>query len=351
MNYEGAYKALMIEYSRERSMAKRAQIDRRGEVFEKIPRLRELDELYTQNLISMMKQAAGLIGRNPDDSADQGADQGAAFAEGVRTARELSGQRRGLLAANGYPENYLTDTYACPACRDTGFVGGVRCACFKQRLTEKYYDLSNVIRLSKDEHFDNFDIRYYSEEIDKDHGISPYENIKTVYTASRNFIRKFGAEFQNLLFYGDTGLGKTFLCSCIARELLDGQHTVLYDTAPRIFKKMEEVRFNKENVYAPSEELEMLFEAELLILDDLGSEFATVVTNAGLFDVINRRIIDKRPTIISTNLSLNDLQLHYSDRIVSRLFGNYLMLNFFGEDIRVRKKLAPINRRKKKQAD
>lgn len=343
MNYQGAYNAVMIEYSHRQSLAARERQRRREEVAGKIPDMPELEELYGRNLASMMRQASAAIG------AGDGGYDAAAFSECVQTLRDLSRRRAAALEENGYPRDYLTNAYSCAACKDTGFAGGERCNCFKQRLTEKYYDLSNILRLSKDECFENFDFRYYSEAVDADHGISPHDNIRTIYAASRNFTKKFGAEFQNLLLYGDTGLGKTFLCNCIARELLDSQHTVLYDTAPRIFKKMEEQRFSKEYADAgANEELEMLFDAELLILDDLGSEFMTVVTNTGLFDVINRRIIDKRPTIISTNLSLNDLQSHYSDRIVSRLFGNYLMLNFFGEDIRVQKKLSPLSKRKKK---
>jgi len=160
--------------------------------------------------------------------------------------------------------------------------------------------------------------------------------------AVRKIAERFAKEFEpgeeNLLFYGETGLGKTFMCRCIAKAVLDEGFIVLYVTAPHLFKLVQAHHFNRDNAEDAGEQLDAVHEADLLILDDLGAEFSTIVTDSALFEVINQRLLDKRSTVISTNLTIAELRDHYTERIVSRFLGSYKMLKFFGDDIREKKR-------------
>ena len=169
--------------------------------------------------------------------------------------------------------------------------------------------------------------------------ISPKENIKQIYSHCIRFIEQFDDNFDNLIFYGNSGLGKTFLCNCIAKDLLDRGKTVIYLTAFQLFQLFEQVRFNKDDEENSSRNyLDTIFTVDLLIIDDLGTEFSTSLTGSELFNCLNSRLLDKKHTIISTNLSPNDWQKQYSERIVSRIFGHYKALKLIGEDIRIQKK-------------
>ena len=162
-----------------------------------------------------------------------------------------------------------------------------------------------------------------------------------VYDICVGFIEKFDFEKRNLLFYGSAGLGKTFLCNCIAKELLDKGYTVLYLTAPQLFKLFDEARFHREDLGDDSKDiLETLRSTDLLIIDDLGTESSNAPSISEFFDVLNARYLNQLSTIISTNLAPNEWSNYYSDRIISRIFGNYTTLKFYGQDIRLLKKYS-----------
>ena len=239
-------------------------------------------------------------------------------------------EKNDILFKLNLPQNYL-DVYTCHDCKDTGYVKNKKCKCFVQKLIEKYYDFSNLKNVFEKENFEMFDLRYYPDRCYDDDKTS-HELITRVYEKSLRFVNNFDNEFKNLLFYGNTGLGKTFFCNCIAKEILEKGKTVLYATAPQLFKLMESIRFNK------AEYDEMIFNCDLLIIDDLGTEFATLPTQSELFNIINTRMLARKPIIISTNLSMQELEKQYSSRIFSRLIGNYQLLKFTGEDIRLQKK-------------
>ncbi len=324
-----AYKQVMREYEHLRDEERTLAHAKKDELYEKFPRLREIDEELTQTGLRLAK--AALNGEGGD------------FAEAFhREQSALLEEKNAILTANGYAKDYLSPTYRCERCKDTGYIGNKKCGCLQQRLIDRYYRQSNLGEVLKRENFDQFDFRLYSEEADERFGISPNKNMQAVYKKCMEFIKRFDEDPKNLLFYGDTGLGKTFLCNCIAKDLLDMGKSVLYVTAPRIFKKIEDFRFNRSEQDNPDEQLELLYEVDLLIIDDLGSEFSTVITNTELFNIINTRQLERRPMIISTNLNLPELQNVYSDRIASRLYGHYEMLRLFGDDIRVAKKLGGI---------
>ncbi len=330
MAHKQALKEILREYEMDRLLAKRELDRRKSELYEKIPRLEEIDSRLTKLGITLSKIILS-EGGNSETFFE--------FRENIKILKE---EKLEILNENGYNESYFENIYKCMECKDTGYVGNKKCKCLTQKLVERYYNISNVNKIIEKENFDMFDFRYYSEEVDSKTGVSPLSNMQNIYSSCMSFITNFdkiiNGNLENLLFYGETGLGKTFLCNCIAKDILDKGKTVLYVTAPQIFKKIEDFRFGREMIDTPNEQINMIFLVDLLIIDDLGSEFPTMVTSTELFNIINTRILESKPTIISTNFSLGEFQDNYSDRIVSRLFGNYKMMHFFGDDIRVKKK-------------
>ena len=330
MGHKSVYKEIMRSYELSRSNAETLLEERRAALYHRLPRLYDIDRKLSEIGLSLAKLAL-----TKDES---GLAQARAESEALKQEKDT------LLAANGIPEDYLTAIYSCMTCSDTGFkpplLGQLpeRCSCLKQKLVEAYYSLSNIKGILEEENFDTFDARCFSPNIVESEGISPLTNMQAIYRMTTDFVQDFGVKFDNLLLYGRTGLGKTFMCHCIAKDLLDAGYTVLYLTAPRLFKIVEDYRFNRDSMEEPDEMMDAVADVDLLILDDLGAEFVTVVTSSALFDIVNQRLLAKKPMVISSNLSPQELERHYSERIVSRFTGHYRMLKFFGEDIRVKKK-------------
>jgi len=329
MAFKQLYKEVIREYEKDLLSSKKLLENHRREVYEKSPEIQRIDETLIGNGINIAKSML---------SGD--CDVKKSIEHLRKQTNALQNRKAELLDEAGFPPDYLTDIYKCKQCKDTGFVEDEKCSCFKQKLLVKYYNLSNLQSIIEDENFDTFDIRYYGTQIDPNTGISPNANIKNIYQNAIDFVRNFDNKFVNLLIYGETGLGKTFLCNCIAKDLIERGKTVLYLTAPQIFKKIEEYRFNREDLDDPDNQIEMIYEVDLLIIDDLGSEFSTVITLTELFNIVNTRLLQKKHTIFSTNLTLNDLQNSYTDRIISRFLAYYKMMGYFGDDIRVKKKLS-----------
>jgi len=326
MAYHSVLRDIMKDYEKRRDRGQALRSQRLEQMYAAAPRLREIDE---ELQLTGLGLARLIIGGKPHE------------AEALRAANaKLRSEKEAVISRMGLPTSFPDSDgiFACKKCGDTGYISGKMCACLKQELVEKYYDLSNAKNAIKSENFDTFELKYYGKQIIPSEGVSPLERIKTIHKTCVDFVAMFGEEFTNLLLYGESGLGKTFLCNCIAKELLDRGKTVLYVTAPQIFKAIEDYRFNRDAMTAPDETIEALTEVELLIIDDLGTEFPTVLTASELFNVINTRLLQQRATVISTNLTLTDLQNQYTERILSRVFGYYKRLKFIGEDIRTAKK-------------
>jgi len=332
MIYKAAYHKIMREYEAARDSAEHLLANRKAEVYRAVPEIMEIDQ-------ALAKIGAGL-------SKLALAGDTAAMAESRKRAEHLRERRKNLIETS-VGEYYLTAVHRCNICKDTGFVqespnsATARCKCLKQRLVDEYYSLSNIKGALEEENFDTFDYRIFSTEILPDEGLSPSGNMQTVYMLATQFVEKFDTTFDNLLLYGEPGLGKTFVCHCIAKDLLDAGKTVLYQTAPRLCKVLEDYRFNRESMAEPNEMIAAVDDVDLLILDDLGAEIPTVVTSAALFDIINQRLLARKHTVISTNLTPVALTNMYSERLVSRFF-NYQMIKFFGEDLRVKKKYGGL---------
>ena len=329
-NKELHYKRLLREYDLMRSKSHQEMLARQQEIYQKLPQIKSIDDELSDSGIKLVRHM--MASPNPDSLA--------AF---HKHSDDLIRTKKMILVENGYEPDYLEQKYHCNACKDTGFIGNQTCSCFKQGLINIAYEQSNLQHILDKENFNSFSLKYYSKKpIGKD-GISPYDNMVKIRQICVGLIEKFETSKESLLLTGQTGLGKTFLCNCIAKELLDNGFTVLYFTAPQLFKLFEESRFHREDMQDESKNLlDTLFDVDMLIIDDLGTESISTITISDLFNVINSRYLNQTSTIISTNLTFNQLKERYSERIVSRIIGQYTLLRFFGDDIRKLKKYMPL---------
>lgn len=210
------------------------------------------------------------------------------------------------------------------------------CSCLKQKLLDVEYNKSNIHNLDK-ENFNNFNLNLYSDEINKEKNnsdISPRENIKKIKKLAEQFIQDFDdPDAKNLLFTGNTGLGKSFISNCIANEILSVGKTVLYQTASEMLESIIDYRFGKSNKNIGNN----IYSVDLLIIDDLGTETINSLKSTELYNIINTRLLNNKKTIISTNLNIKNLYENYDERIVSRFVGYYNICRFFGDDIRLKK--------------
>ncbi|MEY8517030.1 ATP-binding protein [Lachnospiraceae bacterium 29-84] len=318
------YNTLIRRYEEKQLENQHIVMERIHTLYHKYPRFLEID-----NAISSISVAQAKELMEGDENAL------------VRLKAQLDVLRKekmNLLASHGYPQDYLEPPYGCPDCKDTGYIGNRKCHCFQQAAIDLVYTQSNIRQILEEENFQNFSYRYYS-----DSQINPATNLSSLATAKQavdscmDFIHTFDLKFNNLFFYGDTGTGKTFLSNCVAKELLDAGHSVIYFTASSLFHIFERNDFGREA--APSMDYQNIFGCDLLIIDDLGTELANAFTASRLFLCLNERILRKKSTIISTNLGLGQLVDLYSERTFSRISSSYTMIKLFGNDIRLQKKL------------
>lgn len=255
----------------------------------------------------------------------------------------LKQEKEQLLHSLKIDDSFWHPNYECKKCNDTGYLvsdNNVMCTCLKQKLIDLQYNKSNISRL-ENENFDTFNLNVFSNIADEkkyNSNLSPRENMKQVKDIAIHFIKNFDQpDEKNLLFTGNTGLGKTFLSNCIANEILKSGKTVLYQTAPVLLDAIVDYRFGKTDNFI----YQNILNADLLIIDDLGTENLNSIKFTELFNVINTRLLNQNnhvtKTIISTNLSLNNLFNTYDERIFSRLAGYYNICRFYGDDLRLQK--------------
>lgn len=320
------YNAIMRSYD-DRRAASRALLEaRQAEIDRTLPAYGQLHKQIIENSMSFARNSL-FSGESPADT------------EALRRQNEeLSRKKDALLVANGYPADYLSPIYVCRDCEDTGMIGEERCHCFKQAVVDLLYAQSNVAAIIREENFETFRFDYYNTTtVDQKSKLTPRQNIERIYNICQSFVHNFDKEFSNLLFYGNSGLGKTFLSHCIAKELLGTAHTVLYLTAYELFDILGKAMYDEDEGFPASSE--HILDCDLLIIDDLGTELATAFTMSRLSLCINERFINRRSTIISTNFGVQELADHYGERNFSRIFSSYTPLRFFGEDIRIKKKI------------
>lgn len=318
------YNTLMRTYE-QKQVKSRDRLNAHFErAYARIPKLKIIDDSISQ---SSLEQAKKLL--NGDETALT------ALKEEIHT---LSGKRASLLHDAGFPDDYLEPSYECDDCQDTGYIGNQKCHCFQKAAIDLFYTQSNLKGLLESENFDHFSFDYYSPNyIDKLSGQSALQLARHAYAECKNFIQSFHAEADNLLIFGNTGVGKTFLTHCIAREVMQASHSVLYLTATELFDALLDKAFHQTdeslNLY------EQIQECELLIIDDLGTERNTDFVISQLFVCLNERILNQKSTIISTNLTLNEIKSNYTERTFSRISNHYKVLRLAGDDIRIQKRL------------
>lgn len=319
------YQAIMRNYE-QRQLHNRDILDRRyKEVFKKLPEFKSIDES-----ISMLSVRYGKKLLNGDDKAVD------------MLKRELSvlrDKKKALLQMGGFPEDYLEPVCDCSDCSDTGYIGTQKCHCFKKAVIGILYEQSNLKQILKQENFGTFSLDYYSVNYtDTKTGRSSLQVIQEALAVCHSFVNTFGTQFQNLFLYGDVGVGKTFLSNCIAKELMDKEYSVLYFSASKFFSILAKYTFDKTDIDAQNM-YEYIFDCDLLMIDDLGTEFTNTFVASQFFTCINERLLSRKSTIISTNLSLDTLADLYTERSFSRITSNYTMLKLIGDDIRIKKKL------------
>lgn len=310
------YYALRQEYEAKRMKAADAAEARRAELAAKIPGYAELDAAIASTASRIM--GAAMAGRDGLE---------ARIEKIKRENTDLRDAMQTLLKNAGYPADYADVHYACAACGDTGFVGTKMCTCFRRALTLRGYASAGVDRLIASQSFDSFSLDYYKNDPEA------YARMKHNLETTRDFAEHFSADTHaSLLFLGGTGLGKTHLSSAIAKAVIDRGFDVLYDSAMHIFSAFESARF-----HGGADHTDRYLTVELLILDDLGTELGGNFTVSCLYDIINTRLVRGLPTVVSTNLTIEELADRYGERITSRFIGDYTPLIFCGKDVRIEK--------------
>ena len=322
-----AYSAEILKRARARLAEARADRESENrqhleEAYARVPRLREIDR---QLRLTMAVAAQAVFASGGDVQT------------AMNAAREknlsLQSERQALIAAN-FEEGFLDETPVCDRCGGTGYMGSTMCECLTELCRQEQKKELTFLSAGQ-ERFEQFRLDYYPDRTDPKLGVNIRSLMEKTYQTCRRYAHSFSEKSPNLLFSGDTGLGKTFLSACIARTVADGGSSVVYESAGHLFAKLERAKF--EGSGEARQEAAKYTACDLLIVDDLGTEMPGQFVTAALYALINDRLLERRPTIISTNLTVEELARRYSAQIVSRLRGSYVRVPFLGDDIRVKK--------------
>ncbi len=328
MAYDGKLMQLALKrYGEDRQKREEDFRRKENELLRRIPRLAEIRGELRGTMAQIVTRAL-----------KSGADVEKAMAEIRAENLALQKERSEILQSYGLAADALEYKSACRLCGDTGYTDQGICRCLKEYyVREQIAELSHLLDLGS-QSFDTFSFEWYSPYADEQLGISARENMELIFETCSDYARKFGRHQDNLLLFGDPGLGKTFLSACIAREVSEKGFSVVYDTASHIFSQFERQKFSREGEAGDAEnEVARVMDCDLLIVDDLGTELLTEFVRSALYQIVNGRLQAKKCTIISTNFSPAELGRRYSPQIRSRFDGDYRQLAFFGEDIRRQK--------------
>ena len=288
--------------------------------YEKVPRIREIDALLRKSMAVAMQAAF----QNGSDAREA--------MEAVKQANlQLQAEKKALIEAN-FGSGWLDETPICPKCGGSGYIGTFMCSCLKD-LCRVEQEKEIALLADPGQHFGAFRLEFYSDRPDPKTGISPRAIMSRGLDICREYAQNFSAASGNLLFNGGTGLGKTFLSACIAREVAANGYSVAYETASQLFSKLEKHRFHPDEDTAQA--VKKLSDCDLLIIDDLGTELPGQFVTAALYSLLNDRLLAGKPMVVSTNLTIDEVGQRYSPQIKSRLQGNFRLLPFVGQDIRV----------------
>ena len=310
------YDTIIQGYNRRRLDSRKLLEERTREIYEKLPEYKNLDELTAT--LSVQQGKKNILGES--NALDELKD----------ILEDLNRQKKLILTGAGYSVNYLDPVYTCSYCKDTGFIDGEKCHCFKQAMLNMLYEQSNIREVLLNESFDDISYAYQQGE--------DLTRLQNAVAKARNFTENFDLDYQNLLFYCTVVTGKSFLSNCIANALIEKGHSVIYFSAGDLFAKLSEFAFRKNGKDSGTNPYEDIYNCDLLVLDDLGTELTNSFVVSQLFTCLNERHLRRKSTVISTNLPLEDLRDRYSDRIFSRIISNYDICKLSGQDVRIYKK-------------
>lgn len=326
MAYDGKLLArARAELDNIRAANQAEQQRRRAVVYARLPEIERIDN----SLRSQMAELVRLTVSRRDDLREQ--------IEGLKERNlDMQMRRAELLTESGYGMDYLDDIYSCPLCRDTGLYKGGVCQCLDKLYNRELTRELGTLMRHGDESFESFDLSLYPAELDTVKHVVPRNTMKVVYTSCKRFAENFSPASPNLLLQGGTGLGKTYLSACIAKVVADKGFSVCYESAAAALDYFERAKFSRdtEEGEAAALRIKRMQDCDLMILDDLGTEMVTPMSQSALYTLINTRLVNGKKTIISTNLEEEDLQRKYTPQIFSRIVGEFTALPFVGRDIR-----------------
>ena len=322
-----AYSAQVV--ARARARLAEAREDRESEnrqhlaeAYERVPRIREID-MQLRRTMAMTARLCFTSGADAREAMEQVKEQNLALQ-----------REREFLIGEYFEEGFLDDSPICPHCGGLGYVGSAMCECLRELCRQEQKKELTFLNVGR-ESFEQFRLDYYSDFADSRQGISPRAIMEKTFQTCRRYAYSFTEKSENLLFSGDTGLGKTFLSACIARTVADRGYSVVYESAGHLFANLERAKFSGDE--EAREDIRKYSQCDLLIVDDLGTEMPGQFVTAALYSLINDRLLSGKPMIVSTNLTIDDLSRRYSSQILSRLRGSFKRVAFVGEDIRVLK--------------
>ena len=333
MTHDGRLLARAREALEDERRENQAEQQRRTDlIYQRIPEIESID----RRMRSQMSDLVRLTLSKPADLSHR-------LEKLQKENLDLQMRKAELLHAQGFPIDYLDEIVSCKVCGDTGMVDGRLCACMERRYNRELTKELSVLLRSGDESFARFDLSLYPDTPEQESGVSARSAMRIVFSACRGFADSFPdvpANLRNLLLRGDSGLGKTYLSACIARSVAEKGFSVCYDTASAALEAFEKQKFSRipEEAEAAALRAERMLSCDLMILDDLGTEMATPAAASALYTLINTRLTRSLHTVISTNCSDDELRRRYSPQICSRLFGEFLELPFYGNDIRLMKR-------------
>lgn len=316
---------IMREYEFIRATNEATQKNNKEQVYNHFPRIKEIDDELS---VISLKACRKML--------DSNANHEDIINNLQKSTEKLVTEKNSILQKAGIPSNFMDEIYSCNLCKDKGNYNNKWCECYYEKLQKLMQKKSNINANSMHS-FDKFDISLYPDAINSEYGVSPRDIAKNIYNIAVKYSAFDPSVSKQLLFYGSTGLGKTFTSECIAREFIKNGKDVYYTSAPRLFSIFEDYKFGRNTTVEAKRIIDYIQNVDLLIIDDLGTEFRTQYTDSILFDIINSRTNENRHMIISTNLNPTQLEPTYSQRISSRILGNFEILLFLGNDLRINK--------------
>lgn len=318
------YNAIMRIYNQKQFRNKHDQDGRIQEVYEALPAIQELEASIGSKAVACARRLL-----EGDEKA---------LADLREEIEDLKEQRQILLKTRGFSEDYMNMRYTCSDCQDTGYQDGKKCHCFRQEEIKLLYAQSNLDQIIQKENFSTFSDRFFDkQQIVPEIGMTVWQYMLEIKSLCVQYIEQFPKRKGNILFQGDTGVGKTFLTNCIARELIDQYYSVIYLSATDLFHIFEQYTFERGSEDNRRDMYQHILECDLLIIDDLGTELNNSFVSSQFFYCINERLLRKNGTIISTNLDMSRIRDTYTERVASRIISEYMVTPLYGSDIRAKK--------------